>query len=140
MSTHAIDAIVETLTHISDPEVGAIGEALNASFALGTEGPYWDGFRAQLAEGPLSEAEFRVSKIGEGALLSLWAKDEPGVHEIDLNLSRWGELHNIEINPGIPPEGTDSYIYRMEGVQVSFQFTHQTRKLRSIAIEWGPQN
>jgi hypothetical protein len=41
------------------------------------------------------------------------------------------------MNPRIPPEGTDAYIYEVGGVRVTFQFTHNSRGLCVVAMEWG---
>lgn len=54
----------------------------------------------------------------------------------DIEHDQWGQLEGMDINPRIPPEGTDAYIYDVRGVKLSFQFLHHSRTLRSIALEW----
>ena len=52
-------------------------------------------------------------------------------------LKQWGQAVNVDINPQIPPEGTDAYTYAVNGARLSFQLTHVTRRLRTVTIEWG---
>ncbi len=110
---------------------------LATTFKQSNENPYWTYYEFELKNGPFARGEFRLSKEGGKALLSLMAREEPALTENDLDLSQWGEVSNIRVSPRIPPEGTDAYSYNVEGVKVSFQFTHTSRRLRSVALEWG---
>jgi hypothetical protein len=47
-------------------------------------------------------------------------------------------VRSLVPNPRIPPEGADSEVYEKNGVQVSAQWTHTSRRLRSLVLEWAP--
>lgn len=123
----------------SVPDPARLQEMLATTLRQTGENPYWTFYEFELKNGPLAGGEFRQSKEAGRALLSLRAREESELKESDLDLDRWGEVVNIDVNPRIQPEGADAYSYSVEGVQVSFQFTHTSRRLRSIALEWGTQ-
>ena len=81
--------------------------------------------------------ELRLSTSGDRALLSLLPREGQPLTESDLDLKPWGPATYLDINPQIPPEGTDAYSYTVSGARLSFQFTHVTRRLRTVTIEWG---
>ncbi len=137
MSEQAVNRIVGQLARIGALEVARFEELLATVFKRTIENPYWTGYEFELPNGPFARGEFRLDKAGDKALLSLWPRDELALAESDLDLSQWGEVRGIDVNPRIPPEGTDAYIYDVLGVQVSFQLTHHSRRLRSVALEWG---
>jgi hypothetical protein len=116
---------------------GRLQEILATTFTKSDENPYWTFYTFGLKDSPFAGGEFRLSKEGGKALLSLMTGEGSPVNENDLDLSRWGQVRNINISPRIQPEGADAYVYGVDGAQVSFQFTHTSRRLRSVAVEWG---
>jgi hypothetical protein len=136
MSDETINPLVSQLTS-GTLDVARLQAALATTFRQTDENPYWTFYEFDLSDSSFARGEFRQGKEAGRALLSLWAREASPVLEEALNLNQWGEVTNIDINPRIPPEGTDAYSYNVNGVKVSFQFTHASRKLRSVALEWG---
>lgn len=134
MSAETVTQVVEQLTQRGTLEKGQVETALATTFWETDEGPNWKYYEFTLPQGPFVEGELRLNKEGTQTLLSLVPREM--VVEADLNLKQWGELVNIDVNPRIPPEGTDAYTYAVKGLKVSFQFTHNSRQLRAVALEW----
>lgn len=136
MSAESINKIVEQLTQIPEPDLGAFQEALGAKPSPTKENPKWSMFELDLKHPSFDHADLRLAKSGSAALLSLWTPESNGTSEEDLDLTSWGEPVSIDINPRIPPEGTVAYVYLVNDVRVAVQMTHTSRKLRSLALEW----
>jgi hypothetical protein len=137
MSGQAINEIVNQLVSVSDLKLASFEKALATSLKKTGDNPMWTFFEFKLKEGPFSGGELRLGASGDTAFLTLEPRGKADVNESDLDLDPWGELQTIDINPRIPPEGADAYIFQVDGVQVAFQLTHETRRLRSVALEWG---
>ena len=136
MSGENINQIISQLAH-GAPEPARLQGSLSTSFKQTDENPYWTFHTFELKDGSFAGGEFRQGKAGGRALLSLMAREDSPVTESGLDLKPWGEVRNITASPRIQPEGADAYVYNVDGVQVSFQFTHTSRRLRSVALEWG---
>jgi len=136
MSDQTVNELVRQAVH-AKPDTAQLQEALATTFKKSDENPYWTFYAFELKDGAFAGGEFRLIKEGGKALLSLMAREDAPVAENDLDPSPWGEVRNITASPRIQPEGADAYVYNVDGVQVSFQFTHTSRRLRSVALEWG---
>jgi len=137
MSDQTLYKFLANLTAVGTPEAAKYAELLGTTLIPVQENLSWSFFRFDLHDGLFPGGELRVSKSGGRALLILTPAEEPGVFEKDLDLSEWGEPIGIDVNPRIPPEGTDAYIYDVQGVKLSFQWTHNSRRLRNVVLEWG---
>ena len=135
---HPMNQLIEKLAH-AVPDLDDLQRTLGTTFKQSNENPYWRyyEFGVQSGSGLIGQGEYRKSKEGNKALLSLSPKADLPIHEADLKLEHWGAIQNFRVNPRIPPEGTDTYIYRIDKTQVSFQLTHVARLLRSVVLEWG---
>lgn len=136
MSDKTINQLIEALAQ-GAPDVERLQSTLATAFKQSNENPYWTYYEFDLQNSPFVHGEYRRGKTGNKALLSLMPVVDTLVNENDLALERWGEVQNFRINPRIPPEGTDTFIYRIDNAQVSFQLTHTSRRLRSVVLEWG---
>ena len=136
MSSQTVNELVSQIVH-AGLDSARLQELLAASFKKSAGNPYWTSHKFELKDGPFAGGEFRQSKAGDKALLSLRVRESLPVAVGELDLSPWGPLRNITLSPGIPPEGADAYVYSVAGVQVSFQFTHSSRRLLNVALEWG---
>jgi hypothetical protein len=137
VTSPSVNEIVDRLVGAGFPEVSRIEGTLAVTFRQTDQNPYWTFYQADLSDGPFARADFRLSRDGARALLSLWTDAPKAPGEKDLDLDRWGPIASIDVNPDIRPEGTDAYIFEVQGVRVSFQLTHASRRLRSVALEWG---
>jgi hypothetical protein len=140
MSGQPVDPIVKSLVGAGIPTVTSLEKLLGTSPKPTQENPYWKFYQFELPVGPFKSGELRLSTAGDRALLSLAPDDQDAPAEADLDLRQWGAARNIDINPQIPPEGTDAYIYDAQGVKLAFQFTHHSRRLRSVTLEWGAKS
>jgi hypothetical protein len=98
---------------------------------------WWTFHEFELVHGPFAKGELRLHVDRTKALVSLYPREDKPLLDAGIDRAQWGDLKGMDVNPRIPPEGTDAYIYDVLGVKVSFQFLHHSRKLRSIALEWG---
>jgi len=137
MSAQAVNETIDKLIGAAVPEKDGLETSLVTSLKQTKENPYWTFYDFELNDGDWAGGEFRRGKSEPKALLILRVKDGT-VLEADLNLRQRGLVKNMDINPRIPPEGTDTLIYDLNGVQVSYQFTHTSRKLRVVVLEWTP--
>ena len=137
MDGKTLNKLVEQLAKVEDLTPKRFAEALSTQVEETDQNKHWTFYEFTLGSGPFERGELRLAKTGDAALLSLWPAENAALAEQDLDLDHWGELINIDINPRIPPEGTDALIYDVHGIQVSFQFLHNSRRLRSVALEWG---
>jgi hypothetical protein len=138
MSDTAVNALIDRLVKVEALEVGKFAELLGADIQQDDANPFWTFYTFQLADGPFGEGELRLNVAGDGALLVLDSREHPGLGEDDLNREALGPLQAVEPNPHIPPEGLDTESFEMNGVKVSVQWTHTTRKLTSVILEWTP--
>ena len=137
MSAQIVNEIVGQLAGTQPLQVTSFEALLATSFKPATENPYWNFYEFALPAGVFADGEFRLHKTEPKALLSLTTREESGITQSDLDLSRWGEIRHLNVNPRIRPEGIDSYIYKFNGVQITFQFTHQSHRLYIVVLEWG---
>ena len=87
---------------------------------------------------PNARGELRLRTVGNVGLLSLAPRDPSGLTERDLDAVAWGPAVNRVPNPRIPPEGADIEVFHKNGVRVSAQWTHTSRRLRTRVLEWAP--
>jgi hypothetical protein len=137
MTKLSINRLIEGLIQPGSLEVHRFEEALQAKFTQTKKNDYWTFSEFKLSKGPFDHGEFRLSSDGSKALLGLWPEAAKAPSEKELDLTPWGPISGIDVNPHIGAEGIDAYIYDVKGVRVSFQFMHHSRRLRSVALEWG---
>jgi hypothetical protein len=135
MSGQSLNATVDKLATAAAPSKEGVEAALGTSLQQTKDNPYWTFYEFKLDGDDVTGGEFRKGKDGKSALLILNPVDS--VTEDELALAQRGTVKSIDINPRIPPEGTDTQIYDVNGVRVSFQFTHESRRLRGLALEWA---
>ena len=139
MSTQNVNQLLDQLVRlrVGELDVAHFAQQLGVTPQPTETNPHWQFYEFDLPGGPLAHGELRLARMGGKALLSLRPREPVTLTEENLGLERWGPVHKLDINPAIPPEGTDAYIYLVNGVQVAFQLTHQTRRLRTIALQYG---
>jgi hypothetical protein len=137
MSAEDVNTLVAQLLKLSPPTVASLEAALGTTLKPAGQNNHWTIHEFELAGGPFAGGELRLSRDGSRALLSLKPRDDAPPLEDALDLKPYGPPANIVSNPDIPPQGTDSYIFRPSGVRVAFQFLHQSRRLRTLVLEWG---
>lgn len=137
MTKPSINQLVDGLVQAGSLDVPRIEGVLQAKLSQVKKNDFWTFYEFKQSKGPFDHGEFRLSTDRSKALLSLWPDAAKAPTEKDLDLMHWGPISGIDVNPHIRPEGTDAYIYDVRGVRVSFQLMHASRRLRSVAIEWG---
>lgn len=137
MSGQQVDELVKTVISAGTPSVAGLETLLGTKLKATQENPHWKFYAFEMPAGPFQGGELRVSLAGDRALLSLSPRENAPLTEGDFDLRQWGPATNVDINPQIPPEGTDGYTYAVNGTRLSYQFTHVTRRLRTATVEWG---
>jgi len=137
MSSQPVTPFIQSILDAGLPTLAGAGKVLGTNLKASQENPHWRFYTFELPGGPFKGGELRLSNSGDRALLSLLPRDQQALTESDLDLTPWGQATHIDINPQIPPEGTDAYTYTVKAARLSFQFTHVSRRLRTVSIEWG---
>jgi hypothetical protein len=119
---------------------GTFEGLLGASLQVAEESPFWKRYTFELHEGPFSHGELRLNTPGNSALLILEPRDPPGLGESDVDRKKLGPRLGMRPNPRIPPEGIETEYFQKEGVQVATQWTHGSRRLRSLVLRWETSN
>jgi len=139
MSAQSVNQMVDRLARAASLNAERFAALLGAPVTPSEDNPYWSFYTFKLPDGPFAGGELRVSKAGDAALLSLQPRDPPGLTAADIDRSAWGPRLSLVPNPRIPPEGADTEVYKKDGVKVSTQWWHNSRKLRSLVLEWEPR-
>jgi hypothetical protein len=140
MNGEDVTTLVNTLAQGGLPDAAPLATSLGTTFKAGGANPYWTTYDFTLTNSPFARGGFRLSKDGQKALLNLENGSDSKLVADDLDLTAWGPVVGISPNPRIPPEGADAYIYKVGSVRVSVQYTHQTRKLLGVSLEWGTES
>jgi hypothetical protein len=113
--------------------VAEVGKALGIRLLKERENPYWEFYEAGAGSG-FERVYFNLSKQGPNWLLA-W--DYPLSHqplESELDLSRYGAVKNIEVNPRIPPEGTLTHEFLYAALKVKVVFSAAKHRLRGAGL------
>jgi hypothetical protein len=137
MSEETVREIIDQLVGLTSRDPEDLERIFSTRLVSSDDNPYSQIYDFEIPEGPFERGDLRQSVDEDKGHISLWARHELGLTKDDLDLQGWGEVENIKINPRIQPEGVDSFIYSVDEVKVTVQLTHQSRKLRSIALDWG---
>jgi hypothetical protein len=133
------DSVNELVARLAQP--GPLAAARFAAL-LGTpltpldENPDWTFYSFTLPDGPFAGGVLRLSTDGDAALLSLSPRDPPGLTEADVDTAAWGPRRDAVPNPRLAPEGGDTLTYQLDGVTLSTLWTHTSRRLLNLALEW----
>lgn len=136
MSDQTVKQALEGMTRADPAALAQLEAYLAAKLAQTDENLYWKFYEFS-AQGPFAHGEYRLSKAGNAAMLILSTADESQIKFDDLGLSDWGEVTSIAVNPYLPPEGTVTHVYSVNGVKVSIQFAHTSQRLLDAVLEWG---
>lgn len=71
--------------------------------------------------------------------MSLKPRDPPGLTGFDVDKTALGSRQGFAPNPSIPPEGADTEYFVRDGVEIGLQWTHTSRRLRSVVLKWEPR-
>lgn len=135
--TDTINELVENLTDTAVLELAYFERVFGTSFQETNRNRFWTFYDFTPSSVDFETGELRLDKTGERALLILNPAESSSISESALDLRRWGEPSGFDVNPAIPPEGTEAYVYMIRGVKVSFQLTHASRNLLTLVLEWG---
>jgi hypothetical protein len=138
MSAETVNQVVDRLAQAAPLTTDRFTALLGAPLKPGEMNPFWNTYTFELAGGPFARGELRLNAAGNGALLILEPRDPPGLGEGDLHSAALGQSMGVRPNPHIPPEGVDTELFQKPGVQVAAQWTHTSRRLRSLVLTWEP--
>jgi hypothetical protein len=129
--------LVACLAQPGLPDAKHFATLLGATLQRSNEYPDWVFYQFDLPSGPFASGGLRLSRAGDAALLSLSPRDPPGLTEAELDTAAWGPRCDAEPLPRIPPEGADRLTYRLGRVTVSTLWTHSSRRLLNLMLEWS---
>ena len=139
MSGEKVNEVVKQVLQIEELDVETFTELLGTELEEVEKNPEWTFFDFKVDLDPFTHGEVHISVDPNRAHISLWPGEESAVVEDDLDLDQWGEVEHLGINPRIPPEGTVSFLYLVNGARVIFQIMYESRRLRCLVIEWGEE-
>lgn len=124
---------VENIVAIAPPTQAAVSAALNISLVEKARSPYWVEYGGGPSEDLLT-VRLTIGRTNANWLLFIQYDPLKAPLQASVDLHPYGPVTNIDVNPRIPPEGTQSYCYRYHNLDVAFEFTAQTRRLRSLSF------
>jgi hypothetical protein len=139
MSTISVDQIISRLTEAGPLEANRFAKLLGATLRPGEDNPFWRFFTFDLADGPFGGGELRLSSDGDRALLILEPRSPLGLGVADVDRTKLGAPAGMLPNPRIPPEGVDTEYFHQSGAHVAVQWTHVSRRVRSVVLKWEPK-
>jgi hypothetical protein len=140
--TAAIRAIVDAVIGLAQVEPQEIGRVLGLTLQPRNPSPPMEYFEAVLRSGPFESVDFRLNRETGLAFLVLTPAEGTKITEASIDLTPYGAVVDIDINPQIPPEGTQAFAQdagalRMR-TRIHWQFTMESRLLRLVSFEWRP--
>ena len=136
MTGASVSPFVARLAQPAPPDAAGWAARLGASLQPSAANPYWSFYTFTLPDGPFAGGVLRLRLAGPGALLSLSPRDPPGLTEADVDTAAWGPRRGAVPNPRLRPEGGDLLTYQLSGVTLSVLWTHTSRRLLNLALEW----
>ena len=139
MTTKTINQMIERLRACHPLSPDRFSELLGADLKPRARNPYWKFFSFEFGNGAFVSGELRLSEGEDRALMNLKPRDPPGLTGADVDKTALGSRLGIAPNPHIPPEGADTEYFAREGVEVGLQWTHTSRRLRTVVLKWEPK-
>jgi hypothetical protein len=136
MARDSVNALVARLAQPDPPDAGRMAALLGTTLERRHENPDWTFYSFALPAGPFAEGVLRLSAAGEAALLSLAPRDPPGLTEAEVDTTAWGKRRDAIPHPRLAPEGADLLKYQLDRVTLSALWTHTSRRLLSLTLEW----
>jgi hypothetical protein len=125
---------IDWLVSLGKPTPKDVSAALGVPLLKGDTSPYWDAYEGGPA-GAFLNVCLKIGRADGTWLLFLQYEPSRAPQRDALDLRPYGPVVDVEVNPRIPPEGTQSFKFEYRGVSVFFEFTAVTQRLRSISLE-----
>lgn len=125
---------IDQLISLRKPTPNDVAAALGVPLLKGETSPYWDAYEGGPA-GVFCRVSLKVGRRDDSWLLFLQYETSRAPQRGALNFTQYGAVVDVEVNPRIAPEGTQSFKYEHHGVSIFFEFTMVTQRLRSISLE-----
>jgi len=129
--------VIQQLAQLPAPDQAKIADLLGVEFVQTEERPHSRFFGVESPPAPYARVELRQAKDEPRGLLVLAIDPEAGIGHDDLILPDYGEP-TLDVNPHIPPEGVVTKLFGVGAVDLAFQGTTQSRRLRLISLRWTP--
>lgn len=136
MGGDSVNRLVARLAQPGPLDAERMASLLGTPLQPSDEDTDWAFYKFELPDGPFAGGVLRLSRAGDAALLSLAPRDPPGLTEADLDSTAWGPRRDAVPRPRLSPEGADRLTYQLGGVTVSTLWTHTSRRLLNLALEW----
>ncbi len=136
MARESVSQFVARLVQPGPLNAERFATQLGATLTRLDENPDWKFYTFVLPGGPFAGGVLRLSTDGAAALLCLSPRDPPGLTEAEVDQAAWGPPRSALPKPRIPPEGADLLAYQLEGVTLTTLWTHTSRRLVNVALEW----
>ncbi|MBW2528435.1 MAG: hypothetical protein JRI23_29945 [Deltaproteobacteria bacterium] len=81
--------------------------------------------------------DLRLGKNEPRGLLVLAIDPEEEIGHDELILPEYGEP-TLDVNPHVPPEGVVAKIFAVGAVDLAFQGTAKSQRLRLVSLRWTP--
>ena len=134
--TIELQAAIDRVIGLHSVTAQAVSSVLALTFKTERENPYWRFYETGPA-GPSGQFENVVLKLRRDNTAWSLVWNYVGSHaprENELELRRYGPIVSVDVNPDIPPEGTQTYSFNHRGCKISFQFRAESRLLRLVVL------
>jgi hypothetical protein len=132
-----LQQVLDALIAAPKVDKAAVEALVGQKLAESARNPHWVYFLGK-GEGELIEIDFRQSLSEDAWLLAFQFDPAKSRTRASFDFGKYGHLASLDPNPAIPPEGVVSYVYRCNGLRLSFSFTSRTQKLRDAVLRKDP--
>ena len=130
---------IDAIAALSDLSKPALEQVLGVTLThLSTVAAALLYYEAALPSGPFSRVELRRSNITQPNFALVLLDTRPGVQVL---LTAFRDAGRIkldmlsDVNPNVPPEGTETYSAKANGQTLSYELTVKSHQLRGVSIK-----
>ncbi len=129
--------LIEKLLRPRSPAVEHVSDVLGAELELQRHGTTYDFYKGAASVAPFRQADFRLRRDGQAALLNLAVEPGARVPEDREALALFGPPCDLQVVPEVPPEGVAIQTFDFRGARVSLAFTTKSHLLHGVTLAWG---
>ncbi|MGC4070560.1 MAG: hypothetical protein QM784_39010 [Polyangiaceae bacterium] len=124
---------IDSIFALRSVDVATVNRTLGVQLTKERENPYWVFYEAA-ANDQFERLNFNLSRDGIRWLLAWDYRSDVAPYEHDVDLKRFGVVKDIQMNPGIMPEGTVTYEFQRANIKVLVEILATSRRLKGAAL------
>lgn len=131
-----MNELILALAAVDPPNEPAFQRALGVPLEFADERRYFIVYKAKLPDGPFEDVEIRINKEDPTGVVILQPRAGQELTQKDLDPTPFGEVHDVKIEPRVPPEGEITHVFRVGKPFLNVAFTADSGKLTWVSLDW----